>query len=327
MTLPKRYIEDIRQMPHVRLATWANWFGGKDPTHDREFFANFAVDPATYLAVYSEIGLPPERKAAWLENRRGAIVGDVLAKKMGWKVGDKVTLESGIYPELPSWEFTIEGVYDANAKSVDRSSFFFHWAYLNDALPPARKDHLGWIVSRVDDPAQAADVSVGIDKRFDEKETPTLSQDERAFNTSFLASFSAVLKALDVISLVILLIMALLVGNTIAMGVRERTHEYGALRAIGFMPGHLVMFVLGESMLMGMLGGVFGLALAYPLVEKVIGRVIEENMGSWFPYFRVDLSVALSAFVLSVAIGAAAAALPAWQVSKLKIVDALRRVA
>jgi len=72
-----------------------------------------------------------------------------VAKKMGWKIGDKVSLESGIYPTRPEWDFHIDGIYEAKARSVDRSSFYFHYKYLNDSLPPERKDQVGWIVSRV----------------------------------------------------------------------------------------------------------------------------------------------------------------------------------
>ena len=59
MTLPKRYVDEVRMAPHIKTATWANWFGGKDPRHDREFFAALAVDAPTYLTVYSEVQVPP----------------------------------------------------------------------------------------------------------------------------------------------------------------------------------------------------------------------------------------------------------------------------
>src|SRR5262249_6347190 len=160
--------------------------------------------------------------------------------------------QSGIYPG--DWQFTIDGIYTTTAKSVDRSTFVFQWAYLNDSLPPARRDMVGWIVSRVDDPKQVADIGVTLDQHFEDGETPSLSQDERRFNASFMAMFSAVLKAMNVISGVILGIMTLILGNTIAMGVRERTGEYGVLRAIGFLPEHVALWIVAESLAMGLLG-------------------------------------------------------------------------
>src|SRR5581483_1219030 len=175
MSLPKRYVQQVKNSPHVKQVTFANWFGGKDPKHDREFFSTLGVDNATYFDVYNELSVPPEQLATFQHDKQGAIVGDVLAKKLGWKVGDKVPLESGIYPG--DWEFHIDGIYTTTAHSVDRSTLLFHWDYMNDALPDARKDGVGWIVSRVDDPSLAADVGVALDKVFDSAETPTLSQD------------------------------------------------------------------------------------------------------------------------------------------------------
>jgi putative ABC transport system permease protein len=326
MTLPEHYMDDVRAVPHVKIATFANWFGGKDPKHDHEFFATLAVDDKTYFDVYPEFSLPPEQMQTWREDRKGAVVGDVLAKKMGWKVGDTINLESGIYGG-GAWQFNIDSIYTATAKSVDRSTFLFHWDYVNESVAADRKDQIGWIVSRVDSPGEAANVGVAIDRVFDEKDTQTLSQDERAFNTSFLASVSAVLKAIDVMSIGILVIMMLILGNTIAMGVRERTNEYGVLRAIGFLPKHIAWFILGEAMLVGSFGGVLGVLVGYPIIEQGLGRWLEENLGGFFPYFRIETASAVLAVVLAIGLGAAAAAIPAYRASKLRVVDALRRVA
>ena len=327
--LPKRYIDDVRRVPGVKQATWANWFGGKDPKHDREFFATFAIDTKTYFDVFDELSLPADQKAAFFQDRRSAIVGDMLAKKLGYKLGDKVTLESGIFGNDPAspWTFTIAGIYTTTSKSADRSTFMFHWDYLNEAISLRAQDKIGWITSRVDNAGAAATVATQIDQLFDDKEMATSSADEYAFRNSFLAGVSAILKALNVISIVILVIMMLILGNTIAMGVRERTNEYGVLRALGFRPGHIAWFILGEAMLTGLLGGVVGLAMAYPLIEGGMRRAIEENMGQFFPHFGIAPEAAAMAFALSLVLGAAAAVLPAYNASKLKVVDALRRVA
>ena len=197
---------------------------------------------------------------------------------------------------------------------------------MNDAVPLRRKDQIGWISARVQDPSQAANISTAIDRHFEERDIQTLSQSERALNTSFLGMVSTVLKALNLVSGVILVIMLLILGNTIAMGVRERTHEYGVLRAIGFLPRHIAGFVFGEAMVIGTLGGLFGIAVAYPLVERGVGRFIEENMGGFFPYFRIEPSTVVSAIVLSLVLGALAAGLPAYRAAKLNVVDSLRRV-
>jgi putative ABC transport system permease protein len=325
MQLPKRYAEVVRQAPGIKSTTYANWFGGKDPRHEHEFFGTFAVDPTTYFQVYSEMRVSPDAMTAWKTDRQAAIVGDVLATKLGWHVGQKVTLQSGIYPG--DWEFHIVGIYTAAARSVDRSTFLLRYDYLNDAPTIRQKDEVGWVVSRVDDPAHAADVSLALDRIFESQEIQTVSQDERSFNASFLAGFSAVLAALDVISFVILSIMLLILGNTIAMGVRERTNEYGVLRAVGFLPKHIVFFVLSESLLLGLAGGVVGLGMAYPFINYGMARWVEENMGAYFPYFRLEGPAIAGAVAVALVVGLLAGTLPALQASKLKVVDALRRIA
>jgi putative ABC transport system permease protein len=327
MSLPKRYVLDVLKVPHVRMATFANWFGGKDPKHDHEFFATIAVDTPTYFQVFDDFGVPPDQLEAWKHDTQGALVGDALATKLGWKIGDKVILESGIYPDKPNWEFKIDGIYEPRARSADRSSFIFHWDYLDKNIAEARRDQVGWIVARVDDGNHTADIASAIDKTFDEKEVPTLSADEHSFQTSFLASFSAVLKAIDVVSIVILLIMALILGNTIAMGVRERTNEYGVLKALGFSNTHITLFIISESVIIALIGGAIGVGIGYPFIDKGMGRWLEENMGSFFPWFRLDPGVALAAIGLAFALGLLAAIIPAYLASRLKVVDALRRVA
>jgi putative ABC transport system permease protein len=322
MPIPKRYVDTIRQTPGITQTTWANWFGGKDPKHPDDFFATMAVDPESFFEVYSEMSIPAPQKAAWQANRRGAIVGSVLAKKLGVKPGDKYTIQGTIFPG--DWEFTIEGIYVATQKSVDQSQFIFHWSYLNETLNERQRDLVGWIISRTDTPARSAEISAAIDKVFDEKDVQTTTMSERAMNNSFMAMFSAILTALDIVSIVGLLIMMLILGNTIAMGVRERTREYGVLRALGFSPAHVRTFVMGEALTVGV--WVIGVGFAYPVVQLGLGRWLEENMGGFFPYFRMSPTTAVVALVLAIGLGAVSAIIPAMQASKLPIIESLRRV-
>ncbi len=322
--LPKKYIDDVRGVPGVKQATWANWFGGKDPKKPDEFFATLAVDGPSFLPVMDELVLAEPEKAAWLADKRGAIIGDVLAKKLGLKVGDKYTLRGSIYPG--DWEFQIDGIYTAARKSLDRSQFIFHWSYLNDSIPEARRDTIGWVMTRVEDPTQSADISAKIDRIFDERDTQTVTMSERNMQLSFMAMFGAILTVLDIVSVIILLIMLMILGNTIAMGVRERTREYAVLRAIGFLPSHIRVFVLGEATALGVVAGVVGIGIAYPFVNNVMGRVIEENMGAWFPYFRVEPGVAVAAVVIAIVLSTTAALIPAIQAGRISVTDALRRI-
>jgi len=323
LNLPKHYIDVIRGTPGVESASWASWIGSKDPRYPDLFFAAFAVDPESFFDVVPELQIPAEGKQAMRENRKGAVVGDALAARLGYKVGDRVTLRSAIYPG--DWEHEIVGIYQVERGSFDRSTFILNWNYYNDAMPPARRDQIGWVWIRVADPTKGAQIGTAIDRAFEERDVQTLTMSERAMNMSFMGMFSAMLTAIDIVSIVILGIMMLILGNTIAMGVRERAHEYGVLRALGFLPGHVAGIVIGESLAVGALGGAVGLAVAYPFVNQGVGLWLEQNMGSFFPFFRILPMTAAAAMTLALVLAGTAAAIPAYRASRLRVIDALRR--
>ena len=330
MDLPRTYFEELDgtrgTVPGVKAVTYQNWFGGKHPVREQDFFATLAVDTDTFFDVYSDMEVPPEQLAAWKENRQGAIVGEALAKTFDWKVGDEITLLGTIYPG--DWKFTIAGIYVAKRRAVDKSQFIFHWTYLNESVKqsmPAQAERIGWITTLIDGSARGAEIAQAIDAKFDERDVQTRTMSERALNMEFMGSFGAILTALDVVSAVILVIMMLILGNTIAMSVRERTNEYGVLLALGFRPKHIALFVMGEGLAIGLLGGIVGLALAYPFVNGM-GKWIEDNMGSFFPYFEVPIDVAITALVLATLLAGLAAVIPAYRASRLDVIDALRRI-
>lgn len=328
MPLPRRYVDTVQQTPGVRAVTFATWFGGRDPKLDQDGFVSWAVDRG-YLSVFDEFELTSEAHRAWDEDRTGAIVGEVLAAKHGWKLGDRVTLESGIFPadrDHP-WTFTISAIYKARTSSVDKASFLFHWDYLNEGLPEARRDQVGWIATRTAAGLRAADVGATIDRGFEDLEFQTRTEDEKSFQASVMAASSAVLEAVGAVSMILLLIMALIVGNTIVMSVSERTKEFGVLRTLGFQPTQLAGLVLLESSLLAGTGGALGLVLSYPLIQRGIGGFVEANMGSLLPHFVIQPLVAGGAIALVLGLSQLVAAIPSYQVFRLRIVDALRKAA
>ena len=324
--LPKHYIDDVRnKIPGVKVASYLNWAGAKWPKDPNLFFANMAAADNVF-DVYPEMKVAPEAIERWRGDKEGAIVGSALAHKLGWKVGDKVVLTGTIYPG--DWQYTIDGIYTVPPQSaLDQSEFFFHWSYLNDGAQERQKDHIGWIVTRVDDPSKGAQVSAAIDALFDDQDNQTTTMSERAMNLGFLGGASAILAALDIVSVIILVIMMLILGNTIAMGVRERTTEYGVLRALGFRPAHIRLFVIGEALTVALLAAVAGLALSYPLVELGLGRWMEENMGNFFPAVRISPVTAVAAVAFTLGLGALAAVIPAVSAGRLQVTEALRRIA
>jgi len=330
LDLPMNYVDKVRtEVPGIAKATWANWFGvdmAALPGHEHDFFAAMAVDDATWFDVWDDFKVDPDQLKAWKEDKQGAIIGAKLASKMGWKVGDTVPLKSAIFPG--DWQFHIDGLYTTESKAEDPRQFFMHWSYFDDNKPAAMgKGRIGWITSRTKPGASSVEVSKQIDALFDPLDTQTLSQDEHAFQASFMGMFETILSAMDIVSLVILLFLVVILGNTVMMAARERTAEYGVLRAIGFLPHHLAGLVVGEALALGVLGGGIGLVLGWPFVNFALGRWITENMGNFFPAFEVPTHLALEAFGLAILVALVASAAPAWLTYRLRVVDAIRRVA
>lgn len=324
MQLPKRYIEDIRAIPEVKQATWAVWFGAKDPKERVPFFAGMAVDHESYFEVMDDLGLTPQELADWKATPNGAVLGDALAKKLQVKVGDRLVILSDIYPG--EWELKVSGIYTALRKSADRNGLLFRWDYFNND-PRTERSHeqIGWVMSRIANSQQSAAVTRKIDKFFDEKDDQTMTQSERALQLSFQGGFVAILNAFKYISLAILLIMLLVLANSVAMSVRERTHEYGVLRAIGFQPKHVTIFIVGESLFIALLGGLIGAAISALLINGALGPAFEES--GMFQVFRAPPSVLLTGLGSALLLGLVAAVLPAWGASKSEVTNALRRIA
>ncbi len=325
LPLPKRYVDEIRtKVPGVRAVTWCDWFGARWAKSPDVFFANVACADDAF-ELYPEIRVDPAALVKWQAHENGAIVGDVLAKQLGVKVGDRMTLEGSFYPG--DWDFTVDGIYTAEPRSaVDRSTFFFRWAYKNDGVPERLTDQVGWIFVRVDDPSRSAEVSRRIDALFADRDVPTVTMSERAANLSLLGGVAALLRAVDVASAGVLAILTLVLGNTLAMGVRERTSEYGMLLALGFSPGAIRRLVVLEALVVSLAGALVGLALSYPIVEVGIGRFLEENAGQFFPVFRIGAGTALAALALTLGLGAVASIVPARRIRRMRAVDALRRM-
>lgn len=322
--LPKRYIDDVAAVPGVKIASYANYFGGQWPKDANQSLATMAAADNIF-DIYPEMSVAPAALAQWKADKKGAIIGDVLAKRLGIHVGDNVVLTGTIYPG--DWEFTVDGLYTAPEQSaVDHSTFYFHWDYLNDGAPPHQKGFIGLILTRVDDPSKSAAVSRAIDGIFDDRDVQTATMSERAMTNSFLGGITAVLDALDFISIVTLLIMMLILGNTVAMGVRERTAEYGVLRALGFDPWHVRTLIVAETLTVSLGAAVLGCAMAYPLLGAV-GRWFEENMGQFFPTFRVTSVTLAVALALSVIVGGLASLIPALRAGRIQVTDALREIA
>ena len=319
--LPLTYAQKIRQVEGVSSVAWANWFGGVYVS-ERNFFAQFAISGASYLDMYPEFVLSDGERKAFHADRVGAVAGRKLADKYGWKVGDQIPLRGTIYPG--TWTFTLRGIYDGAEAGTDTSTFFFHFDYLNESIKrlyPRRGDQTGVFVERLRDPEAAAAVSQAIDTTFRNSLAETLTETEKAFQLGFVAMSEAILLAIQAVSYVVIVIIMAVMANTMAMTARERYGEYATFKALGFSNGFVVMLIVAESLGIALLGGLLGVAFTFPMAD-----VFASSVGSILTGFRVsETTIGLqvgAAFV----IGLVAAAVPAWNAARIRIVDGLRAI-
>lgn len=320
--LPLAYAERLRAVDGVTGVSWSNWFGGVYVT-ERNFFAQFAVDAPTYLALYPEFVLRDDERLAWMRDRKGIVAGRKLANKFGWRVGDNVPLRGTIYPG--SWNFTLRGIYDGADAGVDENLMLMHWAFVDEtarARTPRRAGYVGVFVVGIRDPANAALVSQRIDEQFRNSLAETLTETEKAFQLGFVAMSEAILVALQAVSLIIVAIIMAVMANTMSMTARERLAEYATLKALGFPPAFVVRLLFGESLLIAGVGGVLGVLATLPAAGAFAAAT-----NALFPVFRVSPTTMALQLGAAAVVGVVAAAWPAWKTSRVEIVAGLRHVA
>jgi putative ABC transport system permease protein len=321
-SMPVYYREKIRAIPGVTGVSVSNWFGGiyKDP---KNFFAQFAVDAPTYFPMYPEYIFDPDEYAAFLRDRRGAVVGRQLADLYGFKVGDTIPLKSSIYPG--SWEFTVRAIYDARDETTITRQMYFHFDYLNEQIKklfPRRADQAGVFVVSIADSSASADIARTIDAEFKNSLAETLTETEKAFTLAFVAMIETIVVAIEGVSYIVILIIMAVAANTMAMTARERLSEYATLKALGFPPRTVALLILAEAMLLAAVGGAIGMLLTPPVVQVFHAATISvfAKMPLVPQTFYLQAACAL-------VVGLVAGVVPAVRASRIRIVDGLRHVA
>ena len=321
--LPYAYFNRVRGVDGVRQVTFANWFGGyyQDP---RQFMVALAVEPATYFDVYrNEFDLPVDQLKSFVQTRNSAVVGEKLADKYGWKVGDRVPIQSNIFSQKNggghSWDFTIAGIVKGKADHVDTNFLLFQYEYFNETRSFA-KDTIGWIILQTADPANNDHIAKTIDGMFANSSAETSTDDEKAFGKAFAAQFGNIALIVFLVVGAAFLTILMIVGNTMALSIRERTREIGVLKTLGFSGSRILTMVLGESVLLALLGGIPGL-----LIAALIAIALRASLVQLAPAFAVSADIWAEGLALMLALGLITGAIPAVNAMRLKIATALGR--
>ncbi|MGO9612277.1 MAG: ABC transporter permease [Dissulfurispiraceae bacterium] len=320
-SLPISYKDRIRQIEGVKSVSYGDWFGGIY-IDEKHFFANYAVEPKSYLNLYPEFILDPNQKAAFLSDRKGCIVGSKLAATYKWKIGDIITLKGTIFPG--QWEFVLRGVYHGAEKNTEERALIFHWDYLNETLKktvPRRADQVGFYIIGITNKDLAADVAVAVDRTFKNSLAETLTETERAFQLGFISMTEAIMIAIKIVSYVVIGIIMVVAANTMAMTARERISEYAVLKTLGFGAVHIAGIVFGESVFIALMGGSLGIVLTFPAAQW-----IEVELSQFFPSFSVSPLTIYMDLLTAFVIGTVAGIFPTWRGATIKIVDGLRRI-
>ncbi len=315
--LPLPYRDRILRIPGITSVTYASWFGGVYQD-ERNFFAQFAIDPDTYRTVYPEFKIPDAQWQAFLDDRAGCVVGASLAKRFGWKIGDRIPIKGTAFPG--TWEFNLQAIYEGRTAQDDLTQFWFQRKYFEEKGPPFLKGLVGWYVLRIRDPEDAVRVSKAIDEEFSNSAYETRTQTEKAMAASFVKQMGNIEFLILSIGAVVFFTLLLVIGNTMAIAVRERTSELAVLKALGYSDRFVLGIVIAESLLLALVGGGAGLALAKAF------SLGGDPTGGMLPIFYIPLGSLGAGLALALAVGMVAGIIPAVSAMRLRVVDALRRV-
>jgi len=320
LTLSQR--QRIEQIPGIAALTPEVWFGGvyKDDRPEN-FFGQLSCDPEIFFRVFDDATIDPKIEKTFRENRNSFVAGQKLAEKFHWKPGQHIILKGTYIP------ITLDLVYAGSYRAGDESNIFFSNEVLNQSKWAGANKFTGIYYLKVGNREDIPRVVTAIDKTFENSDAPTKTMTEKQFQLQFMEMMGNVKGLIRIISLVILFAVTLIVANTVAMSARERVTEIAVMRTLGYRRSHILSFILSESVVMALLGGVLGVLLAkYFFIPGMVKGMETSPMAPFLLNFKVTIPTLAAAFGVSVGVGVLAGFVPAIRSSQVRIVDGLRQV-
>jgi putative ABC transport system permease protein len=318
--LPLSYDDKIRAIPGVKAVTHNHWFGGVYQD-ERNFFPQFVIDVENQRKVMTEFVVPDDQWNNFVKDQQGAVAGATLAKRFGWKVGDRIPIKNALYGTTKTWEFNLDGIYTSQKEGGDETQFWLQWKYFDENVPSVMKSTAGWYVIKLDSPDDSVRVAKTIDTQFANSSNETKTETESAFQAGFAKQLGNIEFLILAIGSVVFFTLLLVTGNTMAISVRERTGELAVLKAIGFSGRAVMFFVLAESLVIALFGGLLGLGLAM-LAIPVVGTALRGLL----PSLLLSVPILGTGLLFALLVGGASGLLPGIGALRLRVVDALRRV-
>lgn len=321
--LPLSQRQRIEQIPGVVAVTPEIWFGGvyKDDRPEN-FFGQLSCDPEIFFQkIFDDATIKPKIEQSWRSQRNSFVAGQKLVEKFKWKPGQHIILRGTYIP------ITLDLVYAGSYRAGDESNIFFSNEVLNQAKWFGANRVTGIYYLKVARGEDISRVTAAIDRMFENSDAPTKTMTEKQFQLSFMEMMGNIKGLIRWISGIILFAVTLIVANTVAMSARERVTEIAVMRTLGFRRTHILGFVLSESVLMSLLGGIVGVFLAkYFFIPGMVKGMETTPMAPFLLNFKVTIQTLLAAFGISVGVGILAGFVPAIRSSQIRIVDGLRQV-
>ncbi len=320
VNLPYSSREKIAQVPGVEAVLPWSWFGGvyKDK---KNFFARFGTNPAEVLDMYPEYAVPDDQMKSWVADRTGCMIGDQLASKFNLKLGDKMVIQGDIYPV--QLDLTVRAIMRSRNRTDNTSVLLFNRDYLEELMGRPNTAGSFWVKLKSDQ--DVTPVSRAIDAGFYNSDHETKTETERAFQLQFVSMLGNIRAMAIFVGILATISILLIVGNTMAMSVRERTGEIAVLKTLGFEPGKILTIVLTESVLLSVIGGALGFLPALALTAPIKAFAASAGL-AFLEGYRLAGSVTAIIAGIVLFVGFASGMIPAFNSSRLNVVAGLRKV-
>lgn len=321
LTMPYAYWGRVEQVDGVQAVTHASWFGGYFQDQ-RNFVQAFAVDMPSYLEVYPELLAVEGDLETVLARNDCVALGADLANQFEWTLGQRIPLSSNIWRKTDGsrvWEVDVCMIFDADSQDVPTNYLLMNYDYYNEALS-FNNDQIGWMILRTGDVARNTQVANDIDALFANSRAETETTTESAFGEAFLEQFGNVSLILQLVIGAAFATILMIVGTTMVMAINERRREVAVMKTLGFPSGRIFVHVIGESVLLSLVGGLIGLAIAWGLLSAASAA-----LAGTVPGLRLHPEVVALSVAVMIVFGLATGLVPAMRALRVSIVDGLSK--
>jgi len=322
-SLPVNYQQKIAIIEGVEQVSYASWFGGYFQNEINQL-AMTAVEHQSYFALFDEYLLTEEEYLQWKNTRTGIIIGEDLAEKFSWQIGDNIPLSSSLWMNNEgsfSWQFVVSAIYKTQDSSVDRSRVFFQHAYFDEGRAYAA-NMVSWLSVGVKKNANMDEIAQAIDGKFANSNGATRTMTEQVFLKEQAQQFVDMAMIIKVVLTAVFFTLLLIVCNTMLQTHRERLNESAIMKAIGFSSMSLIRLIYLETLFLLLLGALLGSLLSSVLINQ-----IKQEFNDFLPGIAIEPSHYLHTFVLVILVAVICSFIPAISISRLSISKNLGAIA